>query len=281
MEIVKSTLLTLLALVFLVACKQTPQQTEEATNLAEPKPLAYAETSDAEISNNEDQTQEPELDPSKISYENFAGFFYRFGFGGTQSSKVRYPMQVRSDIIMTHEGWNTLEFPRTWEAIPLIYQDTLDMFKHKLQGDVSLTIFNYFEKSGLELLFQVIDNEWMLTEIKQANADILDQDDFISFFASFALDTLFQMTHIQFPLEYRHIDYTDFERITTNKHVSDWQHLAFSEDLGGLYIVNQKENKSLVRYLHYPGIESGVNVLFTFLKLNGVWKLSKWEDYSF
>ncbi len=119
--------------------------------------------------------------------------------------------------------------------------------------------------------------------VKQDHNDS-DKNDFKEFLELFSKDSTFQMNHIAFPLKYTSVDIEDNkEESYINK--ENWELLNFDynpeiqnreTDAYQQFIeVNIDSAKVLIR-----GIDNGINIDFQFLKTNGSWTLTVWNDNS-
>lgn len=109
---------------------------------------------------------------------------------------------------------------------------------------------------------------------------------FNTFFTKFNTDSIFQKSHVIFPLTYAVWDSEDgiveqrirakdwkFMDLSYSKENANRQTDAYYQEIA----VRNDDNRIYVRFL---GIENGIHIEFAFTKVNDTWKLVYWEDSS-
>lgn len=111
------------------------------------------------------------------------------------------------------------------------------------------------------------------------------KEDFLPFLMKFSRDKQFQVNRITFPLTkctYRD-DLSDTTTITLPR--TNWEPLCLLgpqddhiTDIG--YTFGNRESDSDERVFSIIGLETGINVKYFFKRVEGLWYLTKIEDYS-
>lgn len=118
------------------------------------------------------------------------------------------------------------------------------------------------------------------------NPIIVLDTSFHAFFTKFNTDSIFQKSHVMFPLPYAVWDSKNV--IVEQKiRVKDWKFLDLSynkenanSQTDAYYQEIAVRNDSNKIYVRFLGIENGIHVEFTFEKVNNTWQLIYWEDGS-
>jgi hypothetical protein len=109
-------------------------------------------------------------------------------------------------------------------------------------------------------------------------------NDFLSFYARFVTDSVYQYRHIHEPLVYVTIDPDDeFSILETTLDRDGWHAFKPSLPVGRLSNINYGQlNRpdSPTKIIKINGIGDGYSNLFYFRKQNGRWELYKYEDTS-
>lgn len=126
---------------------------------------------------------------------------------------------------------------------------------------------------------------WCLYGITEEPFDEGDPQDFLTFYHRFATDSIVQRESIHDPLKFVTIDPDDdFSVIETTLEKDQW--FAFRPDLPGKEITNvvygqnyQEATETKTLCIH--GCENGINIILSFQKQDGKWKLVSFEDTSY
>ena len=135
----------------------------------------------------------------------------------------------------------------------------------------------YFERiKGLWTL-EAIDDAHLPEEQKKG-------EDFYEFYERFANDSLFQAERVSTPLPFVAPDpEDDFQILETTLGKEQW--FTFQPKLPNEYLTNinygqrlRKDSKS--RIIELRGFGNGFNNALFFRSINGIWKLTRFEDFS-
>lgn len=140
-------------------------------------------------------------------------------------------------------------------------------------------------KSNVDEKFQLMDK--IITTNDSLNASTKsvysnDQEDFNDFIYRFISDSLFQFERIKFPLKSQQwdLDIVDSTRIEK----AAWKpvRLYWGEEYKPqLYDNFNKEMRDTnERLFCWEGIENGINIEYRFSRINGLWYLTEFNDYS-
>ena len=129
-------------------------------------------------------------------------------------------------------------------------------------------------------LFLREEGHWRLDAICEATFEDDDLGDFLSFYAQFCTDTLFQIQSVADPL---HIVIQDFEDEDENIDgiidADQWH--SFCPEVPSGIISNIRKGQSYGGQkivLRKSGLSSGLQEVFTFTKERGNWRLTKYEN---
>jgi len=109
-------------------------------------------------------------------------------------------------------------------------------------------------------------------------------EDFNTFIYKFCSDTSFQKDRIKFPIEASFFIDFDQDPLDTTVLKNDWKHnyLIMKEE----YVIQTYDNfeselrNTDERLISYEGVENGILVNYYFKKIDNLWYLIRFEDYS-
>ena len=134
----------------------------------------------------------------------------------------------------------------------------------------------YFERSK---------GMWMLEAINLRRMEEEDREEdlsFVSFYARFVVDSLYQREHICQPLQFVTIDPDDeFSILETTLDVDQWyvfRPTMPADRLSNINYGQKNEDHSSTKILKVNGISNGYSNIFYFRKRRGEWELYKYED---
>ena len=125
---------------------------------------------------------------------------------------------------------------------------------------------------------------WKLEAINLRHIEEKENEDFVSFYARFATDSVYQSRHLSDPLQFITIDPDDeFSILETTLDVNQWY--AFRpvlpvDKLSNINYGQQNEDNSNTKILKVNGIGNGYSNIFYFRRRGGEWELYKYEDTS-
>lgn len=225
--------------------------------------------------------------------ETFADFFYSFSTNKKlQMARVKFPLSVtkgKKIETLDKEHWH---FNTMFSKLPIysvIYDRASDM---ELEKDLSVKNVHiewiYLVKKQLKSFhFEKEKGLWKLESLNVISFN--DNDDsgnenFYSFYHRFANDSVFQQERLSDPLKFVTVDPDDeFKILETTLEQGQW--FAFKPDLPLTYLTNvlygqplsEKSNKKIIEI---KGFGNGYNNTLYFVRRNGQWKLTQFEDLS-
>ncbi|MBQ8225120.1 MAG: DUF4348 domain-containing protein [Bacteroides sp.] len=187
---------------------------------------------------------------------------------------------------ITAEEWKYDELFANQSYYTLLFDNEEEM---ELVGDTSLISMQaewiYLATHMVKRYsFERVEGEWMLEAINLRHMEKGAEENFVSFYAKFATDSLFQSQHIRQPLKYVTVDPDDeFSILETTLDLNQW--FAFApllptEKLSNICYGQQNEDNSRKKILKVNGIGNGYANIFYFRKHGGEWELYKYEDTS-
>jgi hypothetical protein len=111
-----------------------------------------------------------------------------------------------------------------------------------------------------------------------------NKENFDSFLLKFSTDSIFQVSRIKFPLEFKTLDYDTFKELKKTINKKDWRmdNIFMNEEkvsqIYDNFSLNIKDTDE--RVFRWVGVENGINVLYFFKRIEGKWYLIKFEDTS-
>lgn len=132
--------------------------------------------------------------------------------------------------------------------------------------------------------FERVKGMWMLEAInlRKMEEDKEEDPSFVSFYARFAVDSLYQREHISRPLQFVTIDPDDeFSILETTLEVDQWyvfRPALPADRLSNINYGQKNEDSSSTKILKVNGLSNGYSNIFYFRKRKGEWELYKYED---
>lgn len=132
--------------------------------------------------------------------------------------------------------------------------------------------------------FERAKGMWMLEAInlRKMEEDKEGDPSFVSFYARFAVDSLYQREHISQPLQFITIDPDDeFSILETTLDVDQWyvfRPMLPADRLSNINYGQKNEDSSSTKILKVNGLSNGYSNIFYFRKRKGEWELYKYED---
>ena len=221
--------------------------------------------------------------------------------------------ELFDDFIFNYALDETLQIQRTRFPLPCQYADTLiNILEKDWKHDYLFAKQNYYtlffdNESDMELagdttlcdvqvewisLVEPVKKKfyfvrdrgmWMLEKI-DVSTEKRAEDDFLSFYARFVTDSVFQRNHIYEPLIFVTLDPDDeFSVLETTLDVDQWYVFRPQLPVDGLSNIcygQRNEKNSISKILKINGIGNGYSNVFYFNRRDGQWKLYKYEDTS-
>lgn len=166
------------------------------------------------------------------------------------------------------------------DFIAYLNSDTLSVFEDKnLSDEQDLIILDFKKGKNLKYKFEKINNKWTFSGSNAISINSLSEKKFVDFLMKFSKDSIYQKSHILFPL----VDYSlddDYEIISQKIEKGKWNHFNLVEEIESLLFLANIDSNNNFRNIYYRGNDNGILIKLTFKKVNNNWFLVKTEDYS-
>ncbi|MCL9770417.1 DUF4348 domain-containing protein [Flavobacterium sp. HXWNR69] len=166
------------------------------------------------------------------------------------------------------------------DFIAYLNSDTLSVFEDKnLSDEQGLIILDFKKGKNLKYKFEKINNKWTFSGSNAISINSLSEKKFVDFLMKFSKDSIYQKSHILFPL----VDYSlddDYEIISQKIEKGKWNHFNLVEEIESLLFLANIDSNNNFRNIYYRGNDNGILIKLTFKKVNNNWFLVKTEDYS-
>lgn len=171
-------------------------------------------------------------------------------------------------------------FFSTKDFVAYLNTDTLSVFEEKkLSDNQDVIILDFKKGKNLKYKFEKIDSKWTFSGSNTISINSLSEMKFVDFLMKFSKDSIYQKSHILFPLEDYSLD-DDYQTISQKIEKEKWNHFNLVEEIESLLFLANIDSDNNFRNIYYRGIGNGILVKLTFKRLNNEWFLIKTEDYS-
>lgn len=171
-------------------------------------------------------------------------------------------------------------FFSTKDFVAYLNSDTLSVFEEKNVSDKQdLIIIDFKKDKNLKYKFETINQKWMFSGSSVISINNLSEKEFVDFLMKFSKDSIYQKSHILFPLEDYSLD-DDYQTISQKIEKEKWNHFNLIEEIESLLFLANIDSNNNFRNIYYRGIGNGILVKLTFKRVNNEWFLVKTEDYS-
>ena len=177
---------------------------------------------------------------------------------------------------------NSIDFNlfSTKDFVAYLNSDTLSVFEEKNVSDKQdLIIIDFKNDNNLEYKFETINQKWMFSGSSAVSINNLSEKKFVDFLIKFSKDSIYQKSHILFPLQDYSLD-DDYQTISQKIEKEKWNHFNLVEEIESLLFFANIDSNNVFRNIYYRGIGNGILIKFTFKRINNDWFLVKTEDYS-
>lgn len=237
-----------------------------------------------------EEVEEPAI--SAAVDENFADFLYNFAMDEKlQLRRIIFPlpyyMDSKKDSILK-EDWKHDPLFSQQEFYTMLYDDLEDAELEKDTASTSVRIewIDLKANKMKRYYFERLYGWWKLEAIDDATMpkEKTGQENFYEFYERFANDSLFQAARIAEPLVFVAPDPEDeFQIMEATIGKEQW--FAFQPKLPREFLTNvnygqRLDNQSRTRIIELRGFGNGFTNLLCFKCLNGIWKLTRFEDLS-
>ncbi len=229
--------------------------------------------------------QEAIIENNSQPDSTFNDFILQFGYNPDfQKLRIRFPLEfvnLETKSVITENSWINDRLYVDLEAITDVSNGL------KVNDKSNERVFSWIKtQSGTSknYYFKKDKGHWYLFKI-EISKDLVDQnkEDFYSFIGKFCKDSVFQKQRIHFPLDMNYLD-DDFNEVKENWTQEKWKFSRFYYDcdsIATLYYDFQRTFKDTdLRILIIQGFNNGINAQFTFERINAIWVMTKYEDYS-
>lgn len=166
----------------------------------------------------------------------------------------------------------------------VMYGDRKQVEKQKLETDDSLVIverIDLMEEKLRNYEFKLLSGKWKLTSMRDIEFHESDIYDFLTFYARFCSDTLYQQEHVDQPLRVMVLDpEMDDAYIEGTINAEQWRSFCPDVPQGVIsnirYGVQKYRPKQMI--LQKSGSSNGLQELFIFHKENNEWYLTAYEN---
>ncbi len=231
--------------------------------------------------------KEEEPQPSEAD-ELFDDFIFNYASDSMlQLKRTKFPLPYykENEPLKIEKGeWNHDPLFTKESAYTLLFdnEDQMDLVGDTTLKSVQVEWIYLKDHMVKRYYFERIRGVWMLEAINLRHIEKRDKEDFVSFYAQFAADTLFQLKHIAQPLQYVTIDPDDeFSILETTLDAAQWA--AFRPQLPDDRLSNidygqHSNDHSQTKILKINGIGNGYSNVCYFRRRAGRWELYRYED---
>lgn len=171
-------------------------------------------------------------------------------------------------------------FLSTKDFVAYLNSDTLSVFEEKnLSDKQDLIVIDFKKDKNLKYKFEKINQKWMFLGSSDISINNLSEKKFVDFLMKFSKDSIYQKTHILFPLEDYSLD-DDYQTISQKIEKEKWNHFNVIKEIESLLFLANIDSNNNFRNIYYRGNDNGILVKLTFKRVNNEWFLVKTEDYS-
>lgn len=224
----------------------------------------------------------------KAADELFDDFIFNFA----ASRKVQ---KERTDFPLTHvtfgkkssvsmRQWNMERFFMRQGYYTLIFnsEKQKSLVKDTTIGNVYVEKIDTEKKRVKRWQFNRVEGLWRLQNVSILSLSQHEDADFVTFYNSFATDSIYQMQSIASQVKFSGPDpEDDFSRMEGELMPEQWPVFAPWMPTGSIYNIhygNQPYKKTNHRLFIIRGVASGLETELTFEKQNGKWLLVKFES---
>lgn len=108
-----------------------------------------------------------------------------------------------------------------------------------------------------------------------------NESTFHSFFDKFSTDSVFQISHVMFPLTFRYRDaYEEGKEITIQQDQESWRFIPFKEDAESPLFRGEFDIGEVTAVYRRKGLDTGIYIEYFFKNESGKWFLVSYSDFS-
>ena len=225
----------------------------------------------------------------KAADELFDDFVFNFAANRKlQYRRIVFPLPVyrngKLEKKIEKEHWKMEHFFMRQEYYTLIFDNEkqLNVVKDTSVNHVVVEKIFFHLKTVQQFLFNRINGEWMMTSVNYKPLYENQNASFLKFYQRFAVDSAFQVRSMADEVEFTAPD-PDDDFATMTGVIVPQQWGDFKPGLipsGTIYniIYGQKYTESNKKIFVIRGIANGLEIEMTFRRINGEWKLKKFNS---
>ncbi len=234
--------------------------------------------------------EEEVVPDSAVADELFDDFIFNYASNNLlQRKRTTFPLPYykgEEPIKVEQKDWkhDSLFIQQGYYTLLFDSEEDMDMVRDTTLRSVQVEWIFLEMQRVKKYYFERKQGVWMLEAINLLNMEQEKDENFFSFYAQFAKDSLYQSDHICDPLPYVTIDPDDeFSIFETTLDLNQW--FAFRPMLPADTLSNinygQKNSKNSNRkILKINGIGNGFSNIFYFRRRGDKWELYRYEDAS-
>jgi len=230
---------------------------------------------------------EAEEPPAAVD-ELFDDFFYNFMDDARfQGQRIAYPLPCKEGDDhekLTKQDWSQYDHFKNQEVLTVLYEREQDyaLSKDTSMQHVGVEWIQLKEDEVEKFQFNRVDGKWMLTEINKKKLDDMPNGEFLTFYAKFMADTVFQRKSLTEPVKLI-LTSDDGEEEPQEEYLNadEWFEMRNSLPLPTDELINVDYGQACIsqnkKTLLLQGISNGMQMKFKFTKDDDNWKLKEIE----
>lgn len=230
---------------------------------------------------------EVEEPPAAVD-ELFDDFFYNFMDDARfQGQRIAYPLPCKEGDDhekLTKQDWSQYDHFKNQEVLTVLYEREQDyaLSKDTSMQHVGVEWIQLKEDEVERFQFNRVDSKWMLTEINKKKLDDMPNGEFLTFYAKFMADTVFQRKSLTEPVKLI-LTSDDGEEEPQEEYLNadEWFEMRNSLPLPTDELINVDYGQACIsqnkKTLLLQGISNGMQMKFKFTKDDDDWKLKEIE----
>lgn len=223
----------------------------------------------------------------KAADELFDDFIFNFAANKKlQMKRILFPLRAtngKDEKLIEKGKWKMEHFFMDQGYYTIIFDNRRQMNLVKDTSINSVVVEKIYlsRKKVKQYLFNRIDGQWMLVEVKTGAIYQNNNASFLNFYEKFATDSAYQAAHLNDPIHFSGPD-PDDDFSTMNGDIAPETWPAFAPELPSGFIYNimygQKYTQSNQKIFVMRGIANGMEMELTFARKGGEWMLTKLSE---
>lgn len=235
-------------------------------------------------------TGEVDAGPTVTMDELFDDFFFNYaGSCKMQMKRTNFPLHLSAfgtDSAIEEDEWQYEDFFFNDDAYTVFFnrEEDMELMDDTGRNSVEVQLIDATDSVLTTFHFDRQDGQWKLTRKTLSELMAMPMAGFYSFYRDFVADSTFQRRSIARPLHY--ITYDEGEDDDSDKYIEGTltpdQWFAFQPDMPHGVLTNilygqQYPNPNRMVMLK-RGVSNGLTNTFTFNRIDGKWKLTRYEN---